>query len=145
MSKYKFKFQSIANVKEILEKKILREISIINKEMNNWKNERDIFIEERKKVLKDILKHKLKASDYQSIKKYDEQLRKEIVHIEKEIGSCLKKKELKQKELLAKKKEIKALDILKENDYSNFVTGERKAELKILNEIAIVNYNKDRP
>ena len=143
MSKYKFKFQSIANVKEILEKKILREISIINKEIINRKNERDIFIEERKKVLKDILKHKLKTSDYQSIKKYDEQLRKEIVHIEKEIESCLKRKELKQKELLVKKKEIKAFEILKENDYSNFLIEERKTELKMLNDIAIVNYNSD--
>ncbi len=143
MSKYKFKFQSIANVKEILEKKILREISIINKEIINRKNERDIFIEERKKVLKDILKHKLKTSDYQSIKKYDEQLKKEIVHIEKEIEACLKRKELKQKELLVKKKEIKAFEILKENDYSNFLIEERKTELKMLNDIAIVNYNSD--
>jgi flagellar export protein FliJ len=143
MSKFKFKFQSIANVKEILEKKILREISIINKEIINRKNERDIFIEERKEVLKDILKRKLKTSDYQSIKKYDEQLRKEIVHIEKEIESCLKRKELKQKELLVKKKEIKAFEILKENDYSNFLIEERKTELKTLNDIAIVNYNSD--
>jgi len=141
MSKFKFKFQSVADVKEIFEKRILREIFVINQEINNLENKRDNKLEERKKVLKDLFKHKLKASDYQSVKRYEEQLMKQIIHIEKEIEACFKRMKLKQKELIGLKKEIKAFEILKSNDYSNFLIEEGRTELKILNDIAIANYN----
>lgn len=140
MSKYKFKFQSVVNVKEIMEKKIHEEISWINKEIEDLKKELTMTQDERYRVSNEMTKRVAKVSDYQSMKMYDSHLELEIMRIEKKITMCIKKREIKQRELVEKKKEIKAFETLKENDYRNFMVEERRSELKVLNEIAIRNY-----
>jgi flagellar protein FliJ len=141
MGKYKFKFQSVMNVKEIMEKKIQEEISRINKAIDDLRKELTLVQKERIRASKEMIKRRAKVSDYQSMKMYDSHLESEIISIEKKIAACIKMRELKQKELIEKKKEIKAFETLKDNDYQNYLIDERRSELKVLNEIAIRNYN----
>ncbi|MDF1611261.1 MAG: flagellar export protein FliJ [Stygiobacter sp.] len=144
MAKYKFKFESILRIKEVLEKKTKEEISIINLEIENLKKQKEFLIQERNKVLSKMTEQMLKVSDYQSIKMYDNHLEQELIHIEKKIVEAYKTLEKKQKELIEKKKEVKSFEILKENDKENFLIEEKRRELKTLNEIAIRNFDGDK-
>lgn len=144
MAKYKFKFDSILRIKEILEKKTKEEISIINLEIENLKKQKELIINERNKVLAKMTEQMLKVSDYQSMKMYDNHLEQELIHIENKIINAYKELEKKQKELVERKKEVKSFEILKENDKENFMIEERRSELKTLNEIAIRNFDGEK-
>lgn len=144
MAKYKFKFEPILKVKEILEKRTKEEISRIYLEIDELKKQKEIVIQERKKILTQMTEHLSKVSDYQSMKMYDSQLEEEIIFIENKISDCYKRLEKKQKELVERKKEVKAFETLKENDKANFLVEERRDELKTLNEIAIRNFDGDK-
>lgn len=140
MPKFKFRLDSVINVKEILQKKIQKEIFLIEKEINEQKQKRQKIIEEREKTRKEVLGF-LKVSMYQSTKMYDLQLEKMIQSIEKKIVLLYEKKKEKMKDLVEKKKEHKILEVLKDNQQVTFLEEEKKSELKELNEIAIRNYN----
>ncbi len=142
MGKFDFRFQSVLNVKEILQKKIEEEISLIAKEKKDLRHQLALLLEERKKVLQKITGHTMKASEYQSVKMYDSHLEKEMLSIEKKIENCEKRKQQKLKELVERKKEKKAFEIIKENDRENFMIEDGHKELKGLNEIAIRNYRE---
>ena len=144
MAKYKFKFESILRIKEVLEKKTKEEISIINLEIENLKKQKEFLIQERNKVLSKMTEQMLKVSDYQSIKMYDNHLEQELINIKKKIVEAYKTLEKKQNELIEKKKEVKSFEILKENDKENFLIEEKRRELKTLNEIAIRNFDGDK-
>lgn len=141
MAKYKFKFESIVKVKEMLEKKIQVEISGINKEIDDLRFDMKNLLDENKRVSLQMSEKSIRVSDFQSIKMYSSQLLKQIEILERKIEECRKRKEEKQKELIERKKEIKAFEIMKESDYENFLVEERKTELKALNEVAIRNFN----
>ncbi len=141
MSKFKFRFESVLNVKDILEKKIQEEIFLIEKEIQEYKDKRQIVIDEREKTRRDMTSISLKASNYQSSKIYDSNLEKVIQSLERKIVQLYEKKKEKMNELVERKKEHKIFEMLKENDNQNFQIEERRSELKELNEIAIRNYH----
>lgn len=141
MAKYKFKFESIMKVKVILEKKIQEEISRINKEIDDLRFEMKHLANEKKRVSLQMTEKSIKVADFQSMKMYNAHLQQQVEILERKIESSLRRREERQKELVEKKKEIKALEIIKENDYQNFLLDERNSELKALNEVALRNYN----
>ena len=144
MAKYQFRFASILKVKETLEKKIQEEISVINMKIEQLNKQQLKINEERLKAIAQMNKVSVKVSDYQSMKMYNSHLEQQIELIKKEIENLLGKREAKQKELIEKKKEIKAFETLKENDYKNYLIEERRSELKVLNEVAIRNFNGEQ-
>lgn len=144
MAKYVFKFEPILRIKEVLEKKIKEEISKINLEIDDLKKQKEFVIQERKKLIEKMTEQMLKVSDYQSIKMYENHLEKELVTIENKINDANKRLEIKQKELIEKKKEIKSFEVLKENDKENFMIEDRRSELKTLNEIALRNFDGEK-
>jgi flagellar protein FliJ len=141
MSKFKFRFESVLNVKDILEKKIQEEIFLIEREIQEYKDKRQIVINEREKTRRDMTSISLKASNYQSSKIYDSNLEKVIQSLERKIVQLYEKKKEKMNELVERKREHKIFEMLKENDNQNFQIEERRNELKELNEIAIRNYH----
>lgn len=141
MAKYKFKFESIMKVKLILEKKIQEEISRINKEIDGLRFEMKHLANEKKRVSLQMTEKSIKVADFQSMKMYNAHLQQQVEILERKIESSLIRREERQKELVEKKKEIKALEIIKENDYQNFLLDERNSELKALNEVALRNFN----
>lgn len=143
MSKFNYRFASILNAKEILEKKIKEDISLINREISSLKSHLEIVLEERIKTQREMIERSLRVSEFQSAKMYDSLLDKQIHLIERKIEQLRAKKEEKQIELIEKKKEVKAFEILKENQFESFTIDERRQELKDLNDIAIRNYSRD--
>jgi len=143
MSKFNYRFASILNAKEIFEKKIKEDISLINREISSLKSQLEIIFEERIKTRREMIERSQRVSEFQSAKMYDSLLDKQIQLIERKIDQQRAKKEEKQIELIEKKKEVKAFEILKENQFESFTIDERRQELKELNEIAIRNYSGD--
>lgn len=141
MAKFNYRFSSLLTVKEIMEKKIKEEISIINREIIDLMSERDTVFEERIKTQREMLERNLKVSEFQSAKMYDSLLERQIFLIERKIEECEKRKKEKQIELIEKKKEVKAFEVIRENQLENFLIDERREELKEMNEIAIRNYS----
>ncbi len=144
MAKYKFKFQSIMNVKGMLEKKIQEEISRINKEIEDLSFELKHITNEKKRVTIQMLEKSTIVSNFQSMKMYGSHLQQQMEAVEIKIEVSSKKRDEKQKELVERKKEIKSMEIIKENDYLNFLSEERKNELKALNEVALRNFNGEQ-
>jgi len=141
MPKFNYRFTALLNAKEILEKKIKEEISIINKEIDNLKWQLKIITEERLKIQREMIEQPLKVSEFRSAKMYDSHLEKQTLSIKRKIEMLKMNKEQKQIELVEKKKEVRSFEILKENQLEAFLLEERKQELKDLNEIAIRNYS----
>ncbi len=141
MPKFNYRFTALLNAKEILEKKIKEEISIINKEIDNLKRQLKIIAEERLKIQREMIEQPLKVSEFRSAKMYDSHLEKQTLSIKRKIEMLKMNKEQKQIELVEKKKEVRSFEILKENQLEDFLLEERKQELKDLNEIAIRNYS----
>lgn len=132
------------NVKEMLEKKIQEEISRINKEIEEFRFELRHLANERKRVSIQMTEKSTRVSDFQSMKMYSTHLQQQMESVERKIEISMKKREEKQNELVERKKEIKSLEIIKENDYQNFLAEERNNELKALNEVALRNFNGDQ-
>ena len=84
------------------------------------------------------------VSNFQSMKMYGSHLQQQMEAVEIKIEVSSKKRDEKQKELVERKKEIKSMEIIKENDYLNFLSEERKNELKALNEVALRNFNGEQ-
>jgi flagellar protein FliJ len=141
MAKFNYRFTTLLNAKEILEKKIKEEISIINKEIDNLKWQLKIIFEERSKIQSEMIEKPLKVSEFQSAKMYDSLLERQTHLIERKIEILKMNKAQKQIELIEKKKEVKSFEILRENQLEVFLFEERRQELKDLNEIAIRNFN----
>jgi len=141
MVKFKFKFESVLNVKIIMEKKIQEEISLIEKEIKEYNHKRQIVIEERNRARQSLKGIHCKVSEYLSFKIFDVNLSKVIKTIEKKIETLIGSKMSKQMELVEKKKERKVFEILKDSQLQEYLLDERRDELKELNEIAIRNFN----
>lgn len=142
MQRFRFKYDTVIRVKEILEKKVLKEISLLETAIEKLHDHKKSLEEKRKQL--DINAHcvKIKALEYKSIKTLMNSLEKEISSIEKKIGDLKLKREEKKQELYARKKEVKILETLKENQYQEFISDSNREELKQLNEIAISNFRK---
>ncbi len=142
MSKFVYKYESILRIKEVLEKKILKEISEIEKEIAKLEDEKIKLITKRKMLVEKINSGKIKAIDYKSAKSLCKTLEKDITNLGRKIEDWKTKKSQKMSELLERKKEKKILETLKEKQYEEFLFETNREELKQLNDIAINNFNR---
>jgi len=142
MAKFKYKFESVLNVKIIMEKKIQEEISVIEKEIKEYYNKRQVIIEERNRARNSLKGIHCRVSEYIGYKMFDVNLSKVIKTIDNTIEALNESKKSKQMELVEKKKERKVFEILKDSQLQEYLIDERRNELKELNEIAIRNFNR---
>ena len=143
MGKFKFKFESLLQVKEILEKRLQEEISAIDREIEEYRYQLFIVINERNDIESKMIDHAMKVGEFQSTKMYDSLLEKKVLSIQKTIGNLQRKKEVKKTELIEKRKELKVFETLKENQREAFFIEEGRAEMKELNDIAVRNYSRN--
>lgn len=141
MAKFKYKFESVLNVKIIMEKKIQEEISLIEKEIKEFNHKKQIVIGERNLARQLMKESNFRVSEYLSTRIFDANLCKVVKTIEKKIESLNENKMIKQNELIEKKKERKVFETLKDSQLQEYLLDERRDELKELNEIAIRNFN----
>ena len=141
MAKFRYKFESVLNVKIIMGKKIQEEISLIEKEIKEYTHKRQIVIEERNRTRQSLKEIHCRVSEYIGFKMFDVNLSKVIKTIENKIEALNERKKSKQMELVENKKERKVFETLKDSQIQEYLIDERRNELKELNEIAIRNFN----
>ncbi|HOI28427.1 MAG TPA: flagellar FliJ family protein [Melioribacteraceae bacterium] len=140
MSKFIFKFDQIIRIKVVLEKKILKEISLIDREIENSINKKKSFIDKKKNLYETITSGQIRIYEFKSASAHIKTIEKEISNIDKKIMELEHRKEQKQSELIQKKKELKTFETLKENKMEEFLFDSSREELKQMNEIAISNF-----
>lgn len=140
MKKFVFKFEPIIRIKEVLEKKIMKEISLIEKEIEQSISKEKLLVKKKSDLFDSINCGQIKIYEYKSAKSHIKTIEKEIFNYERKIEELKNRKELKREELIQKKKELKIFETLKENKKEEFLFESNREELKRLNEIAINNY-----
>ena len=142
MPKFKFKYDSIKKVKDLLEKKVQKEIAQIELEI-----ERNIA-EKEKLVVEIENNHKNrknnKVSELKAVENYKIMLEKKVEDIQKQIKVLNKLKEEKVNELIEKSKENKIFQTLEENHFENFKYEENLKDEGKINEIATQKYIRDK-
>lgn len=142
MSKFKFKFESVKNVKEAFEKKAQKELAQIDLFISKHEDIRQKLIEEINQLRKSSYKRKMNISELQFLDGYDSVLRQQIEMQTEVIKQLEKKREKKIEEVIVKSKEKKILNQLEEVHKENFLKAENFIELKYFDEIAVQNFNK---
>lgn len=142
MSKFVYRYDTVLRIKEVFEKKILKEISDIEKTIEKLEADKKKLITKKENLAQKITEGKIKVIDYKSAKSLCKTLEKEIVSIEKKIYEWQLKRKSKLDELIERKKEIQILETLKEKQYEDYLIDSNREELKQLNEIAINNFNR---
>lgn len=144
MAKFAYKFEMIKRVKENLEKKVQKELALIDMEIDNLnKNLKQVF-EEKTKSKKEFEKRKnLKAADLQFHDQEEYLLDLKAKELLNEVVELEQKKKNKIEELEQKTKEHKMLELLEEKHYEDFVYDQNHIEQKELDEIATKKFVRE--
>lgn len=144
MAKFQYKFKSIKDIKERLEKKTQKELAIIDLEIKN-KNEE---IVELTRQLQECNRKKLesktnKIKDLHFYEKYQRFLIEQIELVQKYILVRKKERAKKMMELVKKTQETKTFEKLEEKHLSEFIKVQDKLEQKEMDEFAVNEYLRD--
>jgi len=140
MSKFVYKFRSIQKVKEVLQKKVQKEIALIDMEIENFKNEYSRISEEKMESKRNFNQKDVSIGEIKFRKNYELCLDRKMVVILENIEKLNKKKEIKLLELVQKSKEQKIFDSLEEVYHDNFNKEQNRSELKFIDELATQKY-----
>ncbi|HEX2869563.1 MAG TPA: flagellar FliJ family protein [Ignavibacteriales bacterium] len=144
MAKFRYRFESIKKIKETFEKKIQKEISLI-----------DLEIEKQNDLLKSLARERMKANEAFSGKSFvragELQFQGEVQHLldvrEKnilsEITNLEKVKENRMLELQQKTKEHKIFEALEEKHYEDYQILQNQIEQKEIDEIASKKFARE--
>ncbi len=142
MPKFKFKYDSIKKVKDLLEKKVQKEIALIDLEIERNIIEKEKLIREIENNFKN--RHSNKVSELKAVENYKTALEKRVEIIQKQIASLNKRKADKVNELVERSKENKIFQTLEENHFENFKYEENLKDESKINEIATQKYIRNK-
>lgn len=142
MPKFQFKYDSIKRIKGLLEKKIQKEISLLDLEIVWNDSECSKLISEKKNNLKNRKNNKV--AELKAVENYNKSLDKKIEIIQKQIVNLKKKKEEKLNELIEKSKEHKIFQTLEDTHLENFKYNENLKDESNINEIATQKFIRDK-
>jgi flagellar export protein FliJ len=143
MNKFVYKFETVKNVKEKLEKKAQRELALIELQIDNCKKDFESLLEEEASN-KSTVKRRTKISEINFNKGYELYMEKRKNVILNKINDLNKQKEKKINELIQKSKEHKIFDSLEEKHREIFYDEQNKEEQVNINEIAIQRFLREQ-
>jgi len=141
MAKFVYKYESVKNVKESLEKKAQKEVASINLKIEKVNDEINDVDEKRKQIsISGKESDKVKASEVHSKIYYDK-------FLEEHKKSLLEKKEKLEhekntllEELIIKSKEHKIFKTLEEKHLRNFIDEENKNDQIQMDDISVQKF-----
>ena len=142
MSKFKFKFESVKNVKEAFEKKVQKELAQIDLFITKHQELREKLTDEINDLRNSAYKKRMNIAELQFLGGYDNVLRQQVEMQTEVIIQLEKKREKKIEEVVVKTKEKKILSQLEETHREKFYRDINVTELKNFDEIAVQNFNK---
>jgi flagellar export protein FliJ len=145
MGKFKFRFESIKNIKYALEKKVQKEIALVDKQMA----EKDDEIQKLYQILKvskmDLSNKKsIKISEVNFKTNYEKDVEEKINEAKSELKELKKQREELLNELIQKNKETKVFEALEEKHYESFVMKLKKQEQLEFDDIATKNFVRSK-
>lgn len=140
MSKFIYKFEPVIRVKEVFEKKISKEIALIEKEIEQTIIKKNNIIGNMKELHLKINSGHIKVAEYKSSYAHLRNMEKEVNNLEKKIIELKQRKEVKLEELLQRKKEKKVFEKLKEIKLEEYSIDNNREDMVQLNEVAINNF-----
>ena len=143
MNKFVYRFETVKNVKEKLEKKVQRELAVIESQIEICKKDFNILLEEETRN-KPNGKRRTKISEINFNKGYELYMVKRKNAVLHRIGELNNQKEKKITELVQKSKEHKIFDTLEEKHREVFYEEQNKEENGVINEIAIQRFLRDQ-
>ncbi len=146
MAKWKFRFQSILNIKNteknLLEQKLSKIFSRKEKLLSKLHMYEQTILENEEGILVKM-KEGISPNLFAFYEEYNEYLRKECKMIKSEIKKLNDEIKKTQKKLIEKIKEIKILEKLKEKDFFKFQKSLEHKEQVFLDEIATIRYKRN--
>jgi flagellar FliJ protein len=142
MSKFRFKFESVKNVKEAFEKKVQKELAQIDLFITKHQQLREKLTDEINSLRNSAYKKRMNIAELQFLGGYDNVLRQQVEMQTEVIIQLEKKREKKIEEVVVKTKEKKILSQLEETHREKFYRDINVTELKNFDEIAVQNFNK---
>lgn len=144
MAKFKYKFNTIKEVKRKFEKKAQRELAVIDYEISK----KEQYVNELTKLLKSNKEQKIaektkKSDELHFYEKYEGYLYEQIKLSKNYIAEKFKQREIKLKELVEKSKETKTFEKLEEKHLSEFLRTQDKLEQKEMDEFAAKEFTRD--
>ena len=136
MAKFVYQFEAIRKVKENLEKKVQKEIALIDMEIGKLKKEHDLLEREEMMSRNNSGKKGMTVGDIKFKKGYELCLNRKRAVVSEKIERLSEKRELKMTELIQKSKEHKIFDTLEENLSENFTQEQNHLEMKFIDDIA---------
>ena len=144
MAKFKYKFKSIKEIKERLEKKTQKELSIIDLEIaKNKEKITELNKLVKKGKIKMLNQDSIKVSELHFYSKYESYLLSQIELLQKHIQEKKIERQNKLNELVQKSKETKTFEKLEEKHFTEFVKEQDKIEQNELDEIAVQKFIKE--
>jgi flagellar export protein FliJ len=143
MNKFVYRFETVKNVKEKLEKKVQRELAVLEAQIEICKKDFNILLEEESRN-KSEGKRRTKISEINFTKGYELYMEKRKNAVLNRINELNNQKENKINELVQKSKEHKIFDTLEEKHREIFYEEQNKEEAGVINEIAIQRFLRDQ-
>jgi flagellar FliJ protein len=137
MAKFNYKFDSIKKVKQIVEKKVQKEVAVVELEIEKRKAEINELIEEKHNTISDLKSKKsLKISEIQFMNNFEKLIDEKIIAIKKDIERLEKVRQQKLDELAQKSKETKMFEKLEEKHLQQFIVEQNRLEQIEIDDIA---------
>jgi flagellar export protein FliJ len=138
--KFKFRYDSVLAVKELLVSEKQKELSEINIRIENAKQLLSDLKQEILSVSYSMENNKIKSEELVQYKSYQNFLLEKIKNQRGIIKSVESEREIKLKELISLNKEHKIIESLKKKHFDSFNERRRKLEEKLMNEFAVQKF-----
>lgn len=135
MSQFLYKFDSIKKTKDILEKKVQKELADIDIQIENLSDEFVKLEKKKENSVKNLQQYK-RVSDLKQLDNYRNNLKQQMEVVKKKIDLLTLKRQNKLDELIIKSQESKMFRKLEEVHLEEYNHEENIKEEKIINEVA---------
>ncbi len=136
MAKFVYKFETIKKVKETLEKKVQKEVAVIEIQIDKMMAEYDMLTNEVMAARNKSLDKSITAGELKIKKGYEYFLEKQRVSILDQINKLKERKKIKMEELLQKSKEHTIFETLEDNYEEDFRNEQNRLEMRFADELA---------
>lgn len=144
MAKFIYKFESVMKVKETQEKKVQKEISLIDLEIEKVNQSLHSILSEIENTRAELgSKTSLRASELQFHQEVEYLLGLQMKKLKEELQQLSAERDNKILELAQKSKEHKMFESLGEKHYENFVLDQNQSEQKEIDEMALKNFVRE--
>ncbi|MCK9263337.1 MAG: flagellar export protein FliJ [Deltaproteobacteria bacterium] len=140
---FRFRFETLLKVRKIREELALQEFSKAQRLLNDLENIKGMKVSRTAEIRIQLMERMdagIKPFEVGSYHAYLARLKAEIEQVEKLIAQAGRQLETKRQELLKAKKELKAIDRLREIDGERFRQREQKLDMRFMDELAIQRY-----